>query len=74
MLNIVRMISFSLYLFVASIAYAEIIVAPVTSPEEITKNYVVNPGGYVIVPLPGSGSSSDAYKVTISASNAIYKD
>lgn len=64
----------STFLLVAQTSTAEIIVTPVTATEEITNHYKIPPQQYQVIPLPGAGSPSDAYKITIQSDNAVYKD
>ena len=63
-----------LFVFITSPSNAEVIVSPVMSIDAIQQNYVVGPGKYTVVALPGKGKPNDSYKITINANNAVYKD
>ena len=69
-----RMLLAIILIFMMPFSMAEVFVSPVLSIEPIKQDYVVAPGRYVVVPLPGKGSLNDSYRITINANNAIYKD
>lgn len=64
----------ALLIFLTPFAIAEVFVSPVIHTDAVRQDYIVGPGAYVIVPLPGKGNPNDSYKITINAGNAIYKD
>ena len=75
MLGIIRMALFVFLLFlIASTSRAEVFVTPAIVTEEVTNSYVVAAGRHEVVPLPSVGDSKGAFKITISADNAVYKD
>ena len=71
---VTRLFIVVLYFFITPLSSAEIIVAPEMSIDAIQQDYVVGPGTYTVVPLPGKGKKDDSFKITINASNAVYKD
>ena len=74
MCNAFKMALFVLIIMAAPIVRAEIIVRPILAPEEVTNNYAVPPGQHLVITLPGTGNPSDAYRISISSNNAVYKD
>lgn len=64
----------ALLVFMMPVAMAEVFISPVLNTDAVRQDYIVGPGAYMVVPLPGKGNPNDSYKITISASNAIYKD
>ena len=70
----IKLMLVALCVFFAPVSTAEVMVAPVTSTEEVTNHYEIPPQSYQMIPLPGAGNPNDTYKITIQADNAIYKD
>lgn len=56
------------------ISFAEVFVFPVMATDAVINNYIVSPGSFQIIQLPGKGSVQDTYSIKIDAANAIYKD
>ncbi|MFZ3017354.1 MAG: DUF4344 domain-containing metallopeptidase [Gallionella sp.] len=63
-----------LLLLLPTISSGEVFVSPILGADVVQQYYEVSPGQSVIVKLPGKGSPKDSYKITISATNEIYKD
>src|SRR5450830_1112077 len=72
--NIKNLSLFILFAITAPILHAEIIVELMVSLDEIKKSYVVEPGGFVTVPLLGKGTLEDTYSITITKENSTSKD
>lgn len=53
---------------------AEVFVSPKMSTDAITQDYVLPPGKYLVINLPGKGEIDDSYKISVNALNAVYKD
>jgi len=73
-MQIIRMLVAIILIFMVPFSMAEVFVSPVLNTEPIRQDYVVAPGRYIVVPLPGKGGLNDSYRITINANNAIYKD
>jgi len=69
-----RLFFTALIIFFSQIALAEVFISPVLNTDANQKNYVIGPGQYLVIPLPGNGDPRNAYKISINATNAIYKD
>lgn len=74
MCNVLKVALFVLTMMMASVVDAEIIVRSIASPEEVTNDYAVPPGQYMVIALPGSGGPKTGYRINISSNNAIYRD
>lgn len=61
-------------LVVSGCAHAEVVVSPLIASAPISKSWLVKPGAYQVIELPGGGTVNDAYRVTVTINNAVYKD
>lgn len=72
--TIIKLFVTAILFCLTQVSSAEVFVSPVMNTDATRQDYVVGPGQYVVVPLPGKGSPRDSYRITINATNAIYKD